>query len=167
MWRARDRSRHRRDLDGNKSRRRISAQSTLPRLSPRGEQQAMSHPVPARDAADRLASLQGLFDKANLLVVTPSPPTLGAQHIDLHSPHDLKARLKAKSSRRLPNYTRRPPPEEYSKDTLLRVIRRRSRPPADPLRVIDIDDWAWRRNHRYAALSATWKGADRYAAAGP
>ena len=73
----------------------------------------MSHPVPARDAADRLASLQGLFDKANLLVVTPSSPTLGAQHIDLHSPRDLKARLKAKSSRRLPNYTRRPPPEEY------------------------------------------------------
>ena len=73
----------------------------------------MSYPVPARDAADRLASLQGLFDKANLLVVTPSSPTLGAQHIDLHSPRDLKARLKAKSSRRLPNYTRRPPPEEY------------------------------------------------------
>jgi transposase len=35
-----------------------------------------------------------------------------------------------------------------SKDTLLRVVRRRSRPPADPLRVIGIDDWAWRRNHR-------------------
>jgi hypothetical protein len=112
--RARDRSRHRRDLDGNKSRRRISAQSTLPRLSTPGEQQAMSHPVPARDAADRLASPQGLFDKANLLVVTPSSPTLGAQHIDLHSPRDLKARLKAKSSRRLPNYTRRSPPEEYA-----------------------------------------------------
>jgi hypothetical protein len=29
----------------------------------------MSHPVPARDAADRLASPQGLFDKTNLLVV--------------------------------------------------------------------------------------------------
>ncbi|MGY4376220.1 transposase [Bradyrhizobium sp. i1.3.6] len=36
-----------------------------------------------------------------------------------------------------------------SKDTLLRV---RSRPPADPLRVIGIDDWAWRRNHRYASI---------------
>src|SRR5207248_152988 len=83
------------------------------RLSTPGEQQAMSHPVPGRDAADRLASLQGLFDKANLLVVTPSSPTLGAQHIDLHSPRDFKARLKAKSSRRLPNYTRRPRPEEY------------------------------------------------------
>ena len=39
-----------------------------------------------------------------------------------------------------------------SKDTLLRVVRRRSGPPADPLRVIGIDDWAWRRNHRYASL---------------
>jgi hypothetical protein len=50
-------------------------QPTLARLSTPSEQQAVSHPVPARDAADRLASLQGLFDKANLLVVTPSPPT--------------------------------------------------------------------------------------------
>src|SRR3954451_1593812 len=39
-----------------------------------------------------------------------------------------------------------------SKDTLLRVVRRRSRPAADPLRVIGIDDWAWRRNHRYASI---------------
>jgi transposase len=39
-----------------------------------------------------------------------------------------------------------------SKDTLLRVVRRRSRPPADPLRVIGIDDRAWRRNHRYANI---------------
>ncbi len=39
-----------------------------------------------------------------------------------------------------------------SKDTLLRVVRHRSRPPADPLRVIGIDDWAWRRNHRYASI---------------
>jgi transposase len=39
-----------------------------------------------------------------------------------------------------------------SKDTLLRVVRRRSRLPADPLRVIGIDDWAWRRNHRYASI---------------
>ncbi len=39
-----------------------------------------------------------------------------------------------------------------SKDTLLRVVRRRTRPPADPLRVIGIDDWAWRRNHRYASI---------------
>ena len=73
----------------------------------------MSHSVPARHAADCLANLQGLFDQANLLVVTPSSPTLGAQHIDLHSPCDLKARLKVKSSGRLSNYTRRPPPEGY------------------------------------------------------
>ena len=39
-----------------------------------------------------------------------------------------------------------------SNDTLLRVIRRRSRPPSDPLRVVGIDDWAWRRNHRYASI---------------
>ena len=39
-----------------------------------------------------------------------------------------------------------------SKDTLLRVVRRRSRPPADPLRIVGIDDWAWRRNHRYASI---------------
>jgi transposase len=39
-----------------------------------------------------------------------------------------------------------------SKDTLLRVVRRRSRPPADSLRVSGIDDWAWRRNHRYASI---------------
>jgi transposase len=37
-----------------------------------------------------------------------------------------------------------------SKDTLLRVVRRRSRTPSDPLRVIGIDDW--RRNHRYASI---------------
>jgi transposase len=39
-----------------------------------------------------------------------------------------------------------------SNDTLLRVVRRRSRPPADPIMVIGIDDWAWRRNHRYASI---------------
>jgi transposase len=39
-----------------------------------------------------------------------------------------------------------------SKDTLLRVVRRRSRSPTDSLKVIGIDDWAWRRNHRYASI---------------
>jgi transposase len=39
-----------------------------------------------------------------------------------------------------------------SEDTLLRVVRRRSRPPSDPLRVIRVDDWAWRRDHRYASI---------------
>jgi hypothetical protein len=57
----------------------------------------------AARAADRLASLQALFDKANLLVVTLSPPTLGAQHIDLHSPVTLKLDLRSKSSGRLSN----------------------------------------------------------------
>jgi transposase len=39
-----------------------------------------------------------------------------------------------------------------SNDTLLRVVRRCSRPPSDPLKVVGIDDWAWRRNHRYASI---------------
>jgi hypothetical protein len=39
-----------------------------------------------------------------------------------------------------------------SNDTLLRVVRRHSRPPADQLAVVGIDDWAWRRNHRYASI---------------
>src|SRR6202034_2287149 len=39
-----------------------------------------------------------------------------------------------------------------SNDTLLRVVRRRSRAPSDSLKVIGIDDWAWRRNHRYASI---------------
>ncbi len=36
-----------------------------------------------------------------------------------------------------------------SKDTLLRTIRRRAARPATKLRVIGIDDWAWRRGCRY------------------
>jgi transposase len=39
-----------------------------------------------------------------------------------------------------------------SNDTLLRVVRRRSRPSAEPLNVVGIDDWAWRRSHRYASI---------------
>ena len=72
--------------------------------------------MPARDAADRLAGLQGLLDEAELLlVVTPSPPTLGAQHIDLHSPRDLKARFRVKSSSHLFNCARRSSPAGYLK----------------------------------------------------
>ena len=39
-----------------------------------------------------------------------------------------------------------------SNDTLLRVVRRLSCPPSGPLNVVGIDDWAWRRNHRYASI---------------
>jgi transposase len=39
-----------------------------------------------------------------------------------------------------------------SNDTLLRVVRRRARISTEPLNVIDIDDWAWRRNHRYGTI---------------
>ena len=39
-----------------------------------------------------------------------------------------------------------------SNDTLLRVVRRRTAMPTDPLLVVGIDDWAFRKNHRYGTI---------------
>nr|CAD6617425.1 transposase [Rhizobium sp. Khangiran2] len=39
-----------------------------------------------------------------------------------------------------------------SNDTLLRTVRRYDRPPLTPPSVIGIEDWAWRRNHRYGTI---------------
>ncbi|MGA7975452.1 MAG: ISL3 family transposase [Pseudolabrys sp.] len=39
-----------------------------------------------------------------------------------------------------------------SNDTLLRVVRRRAQLPAEPLSVVGIDDWAFRRNCRYGTI---------------
>lgn len=39
-----------------------------------------------------------------------------------------------------------------SNDTLLRVVRRRGSPAPTPPTVVGINDWVWRRNHRYGTI---------------
>jgi transposase len=39
-----------------------------------------------------------------------------------------------------------------SNDTLLRVVRRQTAMPTEPLVVVGIDDWAFRRNHQYGTI---------------
>ncbi len=39
-----------------------------------------------------------------------------------------------------------------SNDALLRTVRRYDRSPPPPPSVVGIDDWAWRRNHRYGSI---------------
>src|SRR5215469_11562694 len=39
-----------------------------------------------------------------------------------------------------------------SPDTLLRLLRRLPDDPVEPPRVVSLDDWVWRRGHRYGTL---------------
>ena len=47
-----------------------------------------------------------------------------------------------------------------SPDTLLRRVKRRKNEPAEPPRVVGIDDWAWRKGQRYGTIVVDLERSD-------
>ena len=98
-------------------------------------------PLPVRGRIVRPANLRGAVRQQCSSAIGA---TDGADCIVHHLGLALGGRPAASFARRLML--------PVSNDTLLRVIRRRAHVPTEPLSVIGIDDWAWRRNHRYGMI---------------